>query len=239
MNIVYLFILLVFFIAVAPKGLLYGILVFGGFFVVLIILFRIFRKKPTEDEKLASIEEARRKREEEEEKKREHQQQQEIWSLALERERLEHRDSDVQDVPYSYEIGKHANEALAIRYGIANLEKKTKEYWFFAKGGERKRNPERDTYYYEPANTIRLRKLRKIGESKYLVAMEKFRDRQAVAIIEKGTEFVKTFYPMDESWFKLHADLELTLKGNGSFSLKELATFHIQKAVGGRTLHDD
>jgi hypothetical protein len=64
------------------------------------------------------------------------------------------------------------------------------------------------------------------------VLLSDFRDRKARAIIEAGTEYVKTFYPLDDEWFKKYADLEETLKGNNSFTLKELAIFHVQKTVG-------
>ena len=76
------------------------------------------------------------------------------------------------------------------------------------------------------------KKIRRLGNDLYEVKLSDYRNRKAKAVIEVGTEYVKTFYPMEESWFKKHADLETTLKGNGSFTLKELATFHIQKAVG-------
>jgi hypothetical protein len=42
---------------------------------------------------------------------------------------------------------------------------------------------------------------------------------------------VQTFYPISEDWFKKYADLELVLKDNKTFSLKELANFHVQKVV--------
>jgi hypothetical protein len=119
-----------------------------------------------------------------------------------------------------------------LRYGIANLQMKTNEYWYYAKGGERNRNPARDTIYYQPASTIRLKKTRKVGENLYEVVLTDFRDRKAKAVIETGTEYVKTFYPLEDIWFEKHADLENTLKGNGSFTLKELATFHVNKTVG-------
>lgn len=147
--------------------------------------------------------------------------------------RRKHRDSEQQNTPYTYKIGKHANESLAIRYGIANQERKVKEYWYYAKGGEKKkRNPDRDRVYYEAASTIRLQKTRRIKKDLYEVLLSDFRERKAKAIIEVGTEYVKTFYPRDDNWFKKHADLEETLKGNNSFTLKELATFHVQKTVG-------
>jgi membrane protein implicated in regulation of membrane protease activity len=147
-------------------------------------------------------------------------------------ERKQHRDGDQQNTPYTYQIRKHGNESLAIRYGIANQERKVKEYWYYAKGGEQKRNPDRDNVYYEPANTVRLQKTRKVSKDLYEVLLTDFSDRKARAIIETGTEYVKTFYPLDDSWFEKYADLEETLKGNNSFTLKELATFHVQKAVG-------
>jgi hypothetical protein len=147
-------------------------------------------------------------------------------------EHQQHRDGDQQDAPYTYKIGRHGNESLAIRYGIANQEEKVDEYWYHAKGGERKRNPDRDRVYFEPAKTIRLQKTRKLSEDLYEVLLSDFRDRRAKAIIEVGTEYVKTFYPLDDRWFEKYADLEETLKGNGSFTLKELATFHVQKTVG-------
>ena len=121
------------------------------------------------------------------------------------------RDSDKQESPYTYKIGKHGNESLAIRYGIANMDK---------------------SYPRQPAEYIRLQKIEKISKDLYYVILVDFGNRKAKSIIELGTEYVKTFYPLEDGWFKKHADLELTLKGNGSFTLKELAKFHVQKAVG-------
>lgn len=147
-------------------------------------------------------------------------------------EHQQHRDGEQQTEPYTYQIEKHGNESLAIRYGIANQERKVKEYWYHAKGGEKKRNPERDEVFYEETKHIRLQKIKKLGKDKYEVLLTDYRNRKAIAIIEVGTEYVKTFYPIKESWFEKYADLETTLKGNGSFTLKELATFHVQKTVG-------
>lgn len=150
-----------------------------------------------------------------------------------EKEQLQQEmDQEVHFHPYPYKVGRHANESLAIRYGIANQVKRTKEHWYYAPGGERKRNPERDRFCYEPAEVIELQKTRRIKGDLYEVLLTGFRDRKARAIIEPGTDYVKTFYPLSDDWFVKHADLEETLKGNGSFSLKELATFHVQKAVG-------
>jgi hypothetical protein len=144
------------------------------------------------------------------------------------------RDADCQDQPFRYSVDGHANAALAIRYGIANQERLVKEYWYHAKGGERRRNPERDRPYFAPAPFIRVQKVRKLSADMYLVRLSDYRDREARAIIEPGTDYIKTFYPKDDEWFTKHADLELVLKGNPTFSLKELAAFHVQKAVSSK-----
>lgn len=182
-----------------------------------------------------SAEQAKEKEKQEKDKKEKEYRE----NLRLEEERRKEKaqrqqemDEDVHLRPYTYKVGRHAIESLAIRYGIANQVKRTKEYWYYAPGGDRKRNPERDRFYYEPAETIKLQKTRRIKEDLYEVRLTDFRDRKARAIIEPGTDYVKTFYPLADDWFVRHADLEETLKGNGSFSLKELATFHVQKAVG-------
>ena len=141
------------------------------------------------------------------------------------------RDADAHSTPFKYKIGRHGNETLAIRYGIANMETETIPYFYYAKGGVKKRNPDRDKIRWKDANTIRLKKLRKLDESKYEVQISDFRNRKAVAIIEVGTDYVKTFYPIDEGWFNIHRGLEEALKGNRSMSLKELARFHIEKTV--------
>ncbi len=70
-----------------------------------------------------------------------------------------------------------------------------------------------------------------MGGDMYEVLLIDYRSRKAKVIIEPGTEYVKTFYPYTENWFDKHSELEQTLKGNGTFNLKELATFHVQKTV--------
>lgn len=127
------------------------------------------------------------------------------------------RDLDHQDSPFIYEIGRHANETLALRYGIPNLENSRSE---------------------QPARSIELRKLRPAGmvgadgvempeKNVYLVELTRFRNRQALAVIVKGEEFVRTFYPMRQSWFDANSGLEEKLKGNRGFTLKEIAQFNI------------
>jgi len=198
-----------------------------GLVLALKLLAIIYRELNPEAKKIYLEKKAK---EAEENKKRKEQEVAEKRRKELERQR--NRDADQQTTPYTYQIGKHGNESLAIRYGIANQERKVKEYWYYAKGGEKKRNPDRDKVFYEPASKIRLRKTRKVGKDLYEVLLTDFRDRKAKAVIEVGTEYVKTFYPLEDSWFEKHADLETTLKGNNSFTLKELATFHVQKTVG-------
>lgn len=148
-----------------------------------------------------------------------------------ERERQRHRDADAQETPYTYKTGQHANEALAIRYGIANLKRKVEEYHYFARGAIRKRNPSRDKTYWVPAKTIEIRKIRYLGKGQFIAALPDHGDRKVRVVIEKGTEYVKTFLPISDEWFETHRKLEETLKNNRSFTLKELASFHVQKAI--------
>lgn len=130
---------------------------------------------------------------------------------------IEHRDSESQDIPYTYRIGRHANETLALRYGIANLERKEPSY----------------SQHAREAKTIRLQKIEKIKGNKdlYRVKITDFRDREALAIIEKGTDYVKTFYPKDREWFEKYSNLEEALKGNRTMPLSEIARFHIEKTI--------
>ncbi|MEW6488707.1 MAG: hypothetical protein AB1578_12445 [Thermodesulfobacteriota bacterium] len=202
---------------------------------ILQAIYHVFNPKAKAaylDNKAKLAEESRRQQEQEKAEAEARKTREEADKLRMALEHQRHRDGDKQDTPYTYQIGKHGNESLAIRYGIANQEKKVREYWYYAKGGERKRNPDTDTIYYEPATTIRLQKTGRVGDNLYDVRLTDFRNRKAKAVIEVGTEYVKTFYPLEDRWFERHADLETTLKGNGSFTLKELATFHVQKVVG-------
>lgn len=218
--------------------LFYVILPIVGFWIFYVVIRSIYHafnpeaKRAYLERKAKEAEENRKRKEQEEAEAKAKHEREEAEKRRKENERQKHRDGDQQTSPYTYQIGKHGNESLAIRYGIANQERKFKEYWYYAKGGEQKRNPDRDKVYYEPASTIRLQKTKKVSKDLYEVLLTDFRDRKARAIIETGTEYVKTFYPLDDSWFEKYADLEETLKGNNSFTLKELATFHVQKAVG-------
>jgi hypothetical protein len=220
---------IIFFYVVLP------IIGFWIFYVVIRSIYHAFypeAKRAYLERKAKEAEENRKRKEQEEAEEKAKQDREEAEKRRKEYERQQHRDGDQQTTPYTYQIGRHGNESLAIRYGIANQERKVKDYWYYAKGGEQKRNPDRDKVYYEPESTIRLQKTKKVSKDLYEVLLTDFRNRKARAIIETGTEYVKTFYPLDDSWFDKHADLEKTLKGNNSFTLKELATFHVQKAVG-------
>ena len=152
---------------------------------------------------------------------------------AEEQRRFAHRDADFQEVPYIYGCVGHPNATLAIRYGIANQKKEVKEYWYSGKGGVQERNPDRDKIYYKPAETIKLRKINRIETNHYLAELTEFGNRRVRVVIERGTEMVKTFYPLDNAWFERHKDLETTLKNNKTFTLKELAMLHVQKTVKG------
>ena len=208
---------IIFFYVILP------ILGFWIFYVVIRSIYHAFNpeaKRAYLERKAKEAEENRKRKEQEEAEAKAKQEREEAEKRRKEYERQQHRDGDQQTSPYTYQIGKHGNESLAIRYGIANQERKVKEYWYYAKGGEQKRNSDRDKVYYEPASTIRLQKTRKVSKDLYEVLLTDFRDRKARAIIETGTEYVKTFYPLDDGWFEKYADLEETLKGNNSFTLK-------------------
>ena len=121
----------------------------------------------------------------------------------LAQQRQQHRDSDRQESSYTYVIGRHANETLALRYGLAN------------------------TNYTTENKTIRIRKIKLIKEDFYEVELSDFGDRKAVAVIEKGTEYVKTFYPLSETWFAENNQLESLLKNNRGLSISDIAKYHI------------
>ena len=212
---------IIFFYVILP------ILGFWIFYVVIRSIYHAFNpeaKRAYLERKAKEAEENRKRKEQEEAEAKAKQEREEAEKRRKEYERQQHRDGDQQTSPYTYQIGKHGNESLAIRYGIANQERKVKEYWYYAKGGEQKRNSDRDKVYYEPASTIRLQKTRKVSKDLYEVLLTDFRDRKARAIIETGTEYVKTFYPLDDGWFEKYADLEETLKGNNSFTSNVVAT---------------
>jgi hypothetical protein len=127
------------------------------------------------------------------------------------------RDLDSQPEPCTYNTGRHANESLAIRYGIVNQNRDSRKL-----SGESSQMP---------ASSIRVQKVNWQSKDQYEVLLSDYGNRKAIAIIEPGTDYIKTFYPIDSSWFQKYADLELTLKSNGSFTLKELAIFHVQKTI--------
>jgi len=148
------------------------------------------------------------------------------------------RDKDVHLTPFLYQVGQHANEALAIRYGIANNTINDDEK---SKTGDRKgamRDAGRGTPSVVPSKTILLKKIKCEGNNRYIVELSEHGDRKAKAVIEKGQEYVKTFLPLDDQWFEEYEKLEECLKHNKSFSLKELATFHIQFVLGSTNLKD-
>jgi len=126
--------------------------------------------------------------------------------------RIKLRDADVQDAPYTYQSVGHPNATLALRFGIANQANNSSR---------------------AALTTIRLRKIQKLDDSTYIAELPDFADRKVKVIIENGSEYVKTFLPLSTSWFTIHADLELVLKDNKTFTLKELAMLHVQKTVKG------
>ena len=105
------------------------------------------------ERKAKENEEYRKQKEQEDAEARAKKEREEAEKRREEIERQQHRDGDQQASPYTYKIGKHGNESLAIRYGIANQERKVKECWYYAKGGEHKRNPSRDGVFYGKRST--------------------------------------------------------------------------------------
>lgn len=163
-----------------------------------------------------------------------------LQAARAEQERLERlRDSDHQSEPYTYEIGKHANQTLAIRYGIANTTLETIPYYYYAKGGIKKRNYDRDRKRVVNSDTIKLRKIKRLsGNNQFLGELSGFKKRKAVAIHIAGEEFIRTFYPInatsddvDHDWWQRNPELEAALKDNKTFTLKEMAKFHVEKTV--------
>lgn len=130
-------------------------------------------------------------------------------------EKAKHRDADRQAAPFRYKIGRHANVTLAIRYGIANY------------------HYERDGQSFRPTSeqdTILVQKLSAIGPDKFLAKLPEYNNRKVHVIIEKGTEYVKTFYPInEEEWFDRYAKLEEVIKDNKLYSIEELAKLHVTK----------
>jgi len=126
--------------------------------------------------------------------------------------RVKLRDADIQDLAYTYQCVGHPNATLALRFGIANQANNSN---------------------YAASKTIRLRKIERLDACTYIAQLPDFADRKVKVVIEEGSEYVKTFLPLNTSWFTIHADLELVLKDNKTFTLKELAMLHVQKTVKG------
>lgn len=131
------------------------------------------------------------------------------------------RDAEFQDAPYTYQIGVHGNKMLALRYGIVNNYVES--------------NCNKEGFDWNVENQkITLKKIKKIKRGHYEVILPELGGGTAIAVIEPGTEYVKTFYPRSEQWFCDFADLENLIKNNPSFSNRYIAKLHV-KAVLKRT----
>jgi hypothetical protein len=116
------------------------------------------------------------------------------------RRRVEHRDAISQKIPYRYKIGRHAKETLALRYGIPHVRS------------------ERDNGRND-LEEIAIKKLRHIEKSRFEAELTDYRNRIVIAVIEPGTDYVKTFYPKEgQNWWKENKDWEDKL--NPSYSSK-------------------
>lgn len=120
--------------------------------------------------------------------------------------RIKHINEDIYGSPFRYQVGRHALETLALRYGIPHIEN----------GRE--------------ATSINITKIKKIEDNKYLCRLPDYRNREVIAIIENGTDYIKTFYPIEgKSWWDKNKSWEDTLKGNTGFTIKDMARMHIDR----------
>lgn len=132
-------------------------------------------------------------------------------AAAIRKEEQVERDADAQVAPATYSIGRHALETLALRYGIPHLAKDTKGRTIEAK-------------------SIRIQKIKSLGRDKYSAILPDYRNREVVVVIEKGTYYVKTFYPISgQIWFSQNSDWETSLKGNSGFTIKDMAKMHFDR----------
>lgn len=201
---------------------LFVALLLVGLYVLFNILILIDKKREARLERERADAQAKKEKEKKEEAEAIAQKENEE-AEAREREvaRQAFRDADAQDQPYTYEIDRHALETLAMRYGIAHQER-----------GPDGRIRDKDT--------IRIQKLSALGRDRYMATLPDYRDRQVVAVIQKGEEFVRTFYPLDESWFKKNENWEDVLKGNPSWTIKDIARMHVERinALDGSQLKE-
>lgn len=127
------------------------------------------------------------------------------------RRRAEHRDATSQKTPYRYKIGRHAKETLALRYGIPHVRS------------------ERDNGRND-LEEISIKKLRHIEKSRFEAELTDYRNRIVIAVIEPGTDYVKTFYPKEgQNWWKENKEWEDKLKGNSGFTIKDMARMHFDR----------
>ena len=191
--------LLVFFLVLAIIGLSSPFLIVNEFYKG--------KKKREAEDRAARVRLREVAANEDEARLREIRQAEEKTRLAKEMQ----RDADTQSKPYSYEIGRHALETLALRYGIPHTY--------------------RDEYgSITERSHIRVQKTEKLSGHKYRAILPEYRDREVIAIIEPGTEYVKTFYPQTGiNWFNEHGKWEEALKGNRGFTVTEIAKMHFDR----------
>lgn len=129
-------------------------------------------------------------------------------SKISEESRIAHRDAHSQETPYKYKIGRHAKETLALRYGVAHIRSEN------GRGA------------YEPEE-ISIKKLRHLGKDRFEAELTEYGNRTVIAVIEPGTDYVKTFYPKEgQDWWKKNKAWEEKLKGNQGFTIKDMARMH-------------
>ncbi|KZY43420.1 MULTISPECIES: hypothetical protein [unclassified Oleiphilus] len=122
------------------------------------------------------------------------------------------RDKPYSEHPVVFNCTGHPNRTLALRYGVMNAEN----------GVEK--------------NTIRLVKQGLVqgfeGRGHYYAELCDYENTKVRVVINEGSDYINTFYPLsDEEWFQKYETLEKLLKNNDSFTLKELAKYHIDVVV--------
>lgn len=132
----------------------------------------------------------------------------------LKRERLEReaRDKPISDELVSFKCIGHPNRTLALRYGVMNTEDDSEN------------------------NTIRLLKKGYVPgfeeRGHYYAELYDYENTKVRVVIDEGSDYINTFYPLsDKEWFEKYETLEKLLKNNDSFTLKELAKYHIDVVV--------
>jgi len=131
------------------------------------------------------------------------------------------RDACPQLIPYGFQLTAFANQTLAVRYGIANIES----------------NSEESRFLERPQTKIRLQKVRALGNDQYVVFLPDFGQQHALVKHQKGSELIEEFLPPDAQWLDKNPDLENLLKNADSLRLQVLAEHFHKKRLRKNNRH--